>query len=287
MRVIESPIELAPCHGCAFVPTMGALHEGHATLLRRAKATGLPVALSIFVNPTQFGPAEDLAKYPRSVDADLEIARHEGVDFTFIPAVPTIYPEGIVAAHALAGQAPLPLVATAPGLEDRCRPGHFAGVQLVVARLFDMIQPSIAFFGEKDWQQLKLVEAMVRIAHTTAPTRWPGLSIAGIETIREHDGLALSSRNRYLESENRASALRIIRAIKHCSAAATPAAAEELMRESLTTNEFTIDYAVVRDSETLIPIERFNRSARALVAIRLSWSGGFVRLIDNAAVGNS
>jgi pantoate--beta-alanine ligase len=280
LRVVHTPQELHEWSGCAFVPTMGALHEGHATLLRRAKTTGRPVCLSIFVNPTQFGPKEDLSRYPRTLDADLAIAEREGVAVAYVPDGATIYPEGVDAANRLAATLPLPDVATTPELEDYHRPGHFAGVQLVVARLFDAVRPSFAVFGEKDWQQLKLVEAMV----AAAPSRWPGLSILPHATVREPDGLALSSRNRYLRPEDREQARGIPRALQLAHTAQRPATAERLMRETLEGHGFEVDYAVVRDAQTLLPITGFEQPARALIAARLVWQGGGVRLIDNAAM---
>lgn len=280
MPVVTEPAALAPFHGCAFVPTMGALHDGHLALVERAKQAGLPVCVSIFVNPTQFGPNEDLAKYPRTLDADLERCVRAGVAVAYVPTVAAIYPEGIEAANALATTLPLPAVATAPGLEDRCRPGHFAGVQLVVGRLFDHVRPRLACFGEKDWQQLKLVEAMVR----SEPQRWPGLAIVPGPTLRESDGLAMSSRNRYLRAEDRERALGIRRALQIAHSAQRPATAERLMRETLADHGFEIDYAVVREPETLLPVEDLARPTRALIAARLAWPGGGVRLLDNAAM---
>lgn len=287
VTVVRTPEELRPYAGCAFVPTMGALHDGHASLLRRARATGLPVCLSVFVNPTQFGPNEDLARYPRTLDADLALAAAEGTTVAYVPTVDAIYPEGIEAANRLAATLPLPEVATRPGLEDRCRPGHFAGVQLVVARLFDAVRPRTAVFGEKDWQQLKLVEAMVR----SEPDRWPGLTIVPSATIREPDGLARSSRNRYLRPADREQARGVPRALQLAHSAQRPATAERLMAETLEAHGFRVEYAVVRDAETLLPVEGFDRPTRALIAARLPQpaqgdqpAGAGVRLIDNAAM---
>ncbi|MFO0828211.1 MAG: pantoate--beta-alanine ligase [Phycisphaerales bacterium] len=282
MRLVEDPEDLSPSTGCAFVPTMGALHEGHAALIRHAKATGLPVVVSVFVNPTQFGANEDLDKYPRTLDADMAIAEANGASIVFVPSLHRVYPEGTAAATDLAARVPLPDVATRPGLEDRCRPGHFAGVQLVVARLFDMVRPSIAVFGEKDWQQLKLVEAMVRIAHGSTPNRWPSLRIAAHPTVRERDGLALSSRNRYMPAEWRERSLGIARALQVAHTAQRPSTAEEQMLATLKAHDFTVDYAVVRDAETLMPVTGLETRTRALIAARLTWPGGGVRLIDNA-----
>ncbi|MDZ4752977.1 MAG: pantoate--beta-alanine ligase, partial [Phycisphaerae bacterium] len=289
VQLIHDPAELDCAHGCAFVPTMGALHEGHASLLRRARATGRPVCVSIFVNPTQFAPSEDLDRYPRTLDADLTLAEAERVAFAFVPASSTVYPEGIAAANVAAASVSLPPVATQPRLEDLCRPGHLAGVQLVVSRLFDLVRPAVAVFGEKDWQQLALVQAFVAHARTADPDRWPGLAILPHATVREHDGLALSSRNRYLPDELRLQALGIPKALQIAHSAQRPSTAERLMRETLEAHGFEIEYAVVRDSETLLPVEDFGSPTRALIAARLSWpagaggvAGGSVRLIDNA-----
>jgi pantoate--beta-alanine ligase len=284
LRIARTSDELVGVAGCAFVPTMGALHEGHAALLRRARASGLDVCLSIFVNPTQFGPSEDLARYPRTLEADLAIAAAEGVAVAFVPDADTIYPKGLDAAQRAAAALPLPAVARDPGLEDRCRPGHFAGVQLVVARLFDLVRPRVAVFGEKDWQQLKLVEAMVATAAAAEPRRWGQLEIVPHPTLREPDGLARSSRNRYLRPEDREQALGIPRALQVAHTAQRPATAERLMRETLEAHGFEIDYAVVRDAASLMPVAGFEAPTRALIAARLSWPGGGVRLIDNAAM---
>lgn len=284
MQVLERAADLAAIGGSAFVPTMGALHDGHASLLRRARETGLPVTLSIFVNPTQFGPNEDFSRYPRTLESDLAIARAEGVSAVFLPDVATLYPEGLEAANRLAEAIPLPPVANEPGLEDRCRPGHFSGVQLVVARLFDLVRPRVSVFGEKDWQQLKLVEAMVR----REPDRWPGLEIVPHPTRREPDGLAMSSRNRYLRPEDRKRAIGVPRALQAAHAAQRVATAERLLRETLEAHGFEVEYAVVRDSETLMPVADFGGPTRALVAARLRWTENGeqrgVRLIDNAAM---
>ncbi len=282
-----------PTHSrCGFVPTMGALHEGHLELIRRAVTLGsrpsalgsettalsrqptadsrLPVVVSIFVNPTQFGPGEDFQKYPRTLEADVEAAELAGADIVFVPpGDKTIYPPDV--------EIPvpeLPGVATQPGLEDAHRPGHFAGVCQVVARLFDLVKPAFAVFGEKDYQQLLVIKAMVR----QEGTRWPGLEIIAHPTLRDADGLALSSRNRFLSASQRERALAIPRALEAASAAATPAHAESIMRDALVAGGLTqIDYAVVRDARTLMPIEVFDQPARALIAARVD----DVRLIDN------
>jgi len=260
----------------AFVPTMGALHEGHLTLIRRAKslAGSAPVIVSIFVNPTQFGPSEDFAKYPRMLEKDVELAMGAGADVIFAPDVATMYPPG-----ESIKTPPLPEVSTTPKLEDAFRPTHFAGVCQVVARLFDLVKPRWAVFGEKDWQQLQVITAMV---HQQQP-RWEELKIVPHPTVRERDGLAMSSRNAYLSAPQRTQALALWRAMSEAKQEKTPAQAELVMQTVLEESGFMIDYAVVRDAATLMPIDRYDRPARALIAARLP----NVRLIDNAPMGGA
>lgn len=268
MEVVRTAEALRPFWGGSFVPTMGALHAGHAALIRRAAEAGGPVVVSVFVNPTQFGPTEDFSRYPRTLDADIEVALEAGADVVFAPESDVIYPPGVAI-----DTPPLPSVATEPGLEDAHRPGHFTGVCQVVSRLFDLARPNYAIFGEKDFQQLRVIEAMVA-AHEM---RWPGLLILAHPTVREPDGLALSSRNRYLRPEQRDRALGLSRALRVAHAAQRPETAETLMRETLEAHGLTIDYADVRDARTLLPVDSLEQPARALIAARLDE----VRLIDN------
>lgn len=274
MLVVHLPQELRAFAHAAFVPTMGALHEGHAALVRRAREVvgrDGSVVVSVFVNPTQFAPGEDFAKYPRTLEHDVALAAAAGADALFAPTVETVYPPG-----APASLSPrLPPVATEPRLEDAHRPSHFAGVCQVVARLFDLVMPSAAIFGEKDFQQLRVIESMV----THERGRWPSLRIVAHPTVREPDGLAMSSRNRYLRVEQREQALGLSRALQ-VAAAPRPATAEARMRATLEGVGLSIDYAVVRDAKTLMPVDTFERPTRALIAARL----GLVRLIDNAAM---
>jgi pantoate--beta-alanine ligase len=198
LTVHRSPAEIAPVtralraagRKVALVPTMGALHDGHRELIRHARrAPGAVVpAVSIFVNPLQFGPGEDLERYPRPLEADLEACREEGVELVFLPGVQDMYPDG-----ADTTVVPGPI---GDRLEGAVRPGHFAGVLTVVAKLFHIVAPDLAFFGEKDYQQLVLVKKMVR------DLDFP-LSVVGVPTVREPDGLALSSRNAYLSADDR------------------------------------------------------------------------------------
>ncbi|MCX5652509.1 MAG: pantoate--beta-alanine ligase [Planctomycetota bacterium] len=276
MRIVDDPKDLsAPdlC-GCGFVPTMGALHEGHGSLVRRASADGRPIVVSIFVNPTQFGPSEDYARYPRTLDSDCALLEPLGVAAVFVPSVEAIYPRGLEAARTEAAATQLPEVATRPQLEDACRPTHFGGVALVVGRLFDLVRPGRAYFGEKDYQQLRLIEDMVAADRG----RYGSLEIVPCPTIRERDGLAMSSRNRYLAPEHRDAALALSRALQIAHSAQRVATAERLMRDTLDAHGLETEYAVVRDARTLMPVTGFERPTRALIAVRL----GSTRLIDNA-----
>jgi pantoate--beta-alanine ligase len=252
----------------ALVPTMGALHEGHRELMRHARRIpGAGVtAVSIFVNPLQFGPNEDLARYPRPLEADLAACREEGVELVFRPGVADMYPEGADTAVT-----PGPL---GTQLEGAVRPGHFAGVLTVVSKLFHIVGPDVAFFGEKDYQQLVLIKKMVR------DLDFP-LSIAGVPIVREPDGLALSSRNVYLSAPERRQALALSRAVRAGAEAAAHgpdavlAAARAVLAEE---PEVAVDYLELRapDLNPAPPVGY----ARLLVAARV----GATRLIDNIAV---
>jgi pantoate--beta-alanine ligase len=286
MRIIEDPAELSSLslRRCGFVPTMGALHEGHGSLVRRAAEGGRPVVVSIFVNPTQFGPKEDYARYPRTLDSDCALLEPLGVAAVFVPSVEAIYPRGLEAARVESAALALPDVATMPGLEDSCRPGHLAGVALVVGRLFDLVGASAAYFGEKDFQQLRLVEDMVEGRVEADRARFGGLKIVRCATIREKDGLAMSSRNRYLSAEERIAALALSRALQLARAAERVKDAEAAMHEVLVSCGLETEYAVVRDARTLMPVDESTtalvRPTRALIAARL----GHTRLIDNASM---
>jgi pantoate--beta-alanine ligase len=252
----------------ALVPTMGALHEGHRELMRHARRIpGAGVtAVSIFVNPLQFGPNEDLARYPRPLDADLAACREEGVELVFLPGVADMYPEGadtVVSPGALGAE-----------LGGAVRPGHFAGVLTVVSKLFHIVGPDVAFFGEKDYQQLILIRKMVRDLH------FP-LSIAGVPIVREADGLALSSRNVYLSPEERRRALVLSRALRAGAGVSAhgPDAVLATAREVLDEEpEVAVDYLQLRGPD-LGPTPAGGQ-ARLLVAARV----GATRLIDNIAV---
>ncbi|MBI1375414.1 MAG: pantoate--beta-alanine ligase [Phycisphaera sp.] len=256
----------------ACVPTMGALHDGHMSLVRRAAELADHVAVTIFVNPTQFGPNEDLARYPRPIERDLELCRAAGVGLVFNPTVTDVYPP-----HELDVTVDVPALTTI--LEGAHRPGHFVGVCRVVAKLLSIIQPDVACFGRKDYQQLKVIEAMV--AGLCLPVR-----VEACDTIREPDGLAMSSRNVYLDDDARLRGLSIYRALSDAKLAAdddgmTPSMIESAMRDTLAAAGMDIDYAVVRHVDTLAELAQLDSPAVALIAARV----GGVRLIDNMVVG--
>ena len=231
----------------ALVPTMGALHAGHLALVARAKDLASHVVASIFVNPTQFGPNEDLSRYPRDIDGDRRKLAAAGCDLAFIPAVAEMYPEGAV---ARIDPGPLGTV-----LEGQFRPGHFAGVATVVAKLLLQAAPDVAVFGEKDFQQLLVIRRVVR--DLDIPVR-----IESVPTVRESDGLALSSRNAYLSADERARAPLLHRTLREVARGFAK-----------------VDYLAVRDAETLEP-PRPSRPVRVLAA---AWLGR-TRLIDNFAL---
>jgi len=267
----------------ALVPTMGALHTGHEALIRCAAGLAhgrAEVIVSIFVNPAQFGPSDDFERYPRPLEADCERAAAAGAGILFAPDASTMYPAGVDRVAGAFTMPALPAVATQPQLEDAHRPGHFAGVCKVVARLFDLVHPRWAVFGEKDFQQLLVVESMVR----EACRRWGRLEIVSHETVREADGLAMSSRNGYLRPGEREHALGLKRALDIAKAAAREgrdvAAIEAAMRTELERHDLAIDYAAVRHSASLLPCNSPCEPRRALIAAR----SGNVRLIDNAAI---
>ncbi len=271
MKTLTTIASLIPWHGCTFVPTMGALHEGHLALIRQGARLGKPVVVSIYVNPTQFAPHEDFAAYPRQLEQDLDAAAAAGASAAFVPASDLIYPPDT------ASTVPdLPAVATEPKLEDADRPHFFSGVCTVVSRLFDLVQPAHAIFGEKDWQQLQVIRAMV----AAEPARFP-LQVHAGRTIREPDGLALSSRNAYLSPTDRQRATALSRALADARAADGLEAAEAAMLDRLQQASMLVDYAVVRDAATLLPpADGYASPLRALIAARLD----SVRLIDNGPV---
>jgi pantoate--beta-alanine ligase len=251
-----------------FVPTMGALHEGHLSLVRAAKASCEVVAASIFVNPTQFGATEDLAKYPRTFERDRELLEREGVELVFAPSVEEMYPAGATTWVTVEG--------LSDRLDGRSRPGHFRGVTTVVAKLFHIVEPDAAFFGQKDAAQVAIVRRMVR------DLNFP-VGIVACPIVREADGLAMSSRNAYLDLAQRKQALVLHRALMRvkklwesgegCAENLIAAGLEEVAREE----SVRLDYFEIVDAENLCRVEKVGSGALVAVA-------GFVgttRLIDN------
>ena len=260
-RAVERPLGL--------VPTMGALHEGHLALVRQARQENRAVTATIFVNPTQFGPEEDLQQYPRDLERDLDLLRAEGVDLVYTPGVEEVYPPGFDSWVEVRG--------LGDRLEGSHRPGHFRGVATVVAKLFNLIQPDRAYFGQKDGQQTAIVRKMVKDLDL-------GLDIVVVPTVRDPDGLALSSRNVYLTPEQRRAAPVIYRAL--CAASdlwgdgvrdgdrLRSEVLAMLQQEPLLDG---IDYVSVADAETLEELDWVQGRAMVSVAARL----GHTRLIDN------
>jgi len=273
MRRIASPAELRAALGMpsgrrALVPTMGCLHDGHMRLIEAARTMADQVVVSIYVNPLQFGPNEDFARYPRTFEDDCARCEAAGVDVLFHPV--SLY-------DADGPRISLAVDAMADVLCGASRPGHFAGVLTVVNILFNLVQPTHAIFGEKDWQQLTLIRRMVRDLHMPQ-------TIVGIPTVREADGLAMSSRNRYLDTAARARAAALPAALKRMSQAAADgerdaARLRALGLEVLQAQDITPEYLDIRHADTLAPLSRLapDIPARAFVAARV----GQARLIDN------
>lgn len=273
MKLIESPSELraalSDAASVGLVPTMGYLHDGHASLIRRARAENDLVVVSVFVNPLQFGRGEDLGRYPRDLPRDQRVAEDAGADALFTPSVDTMYPAGFATRVEVSGPG--------DGFEGASRPGHFSGVATVVLKLLNLVRPTRAYFGEKDWQQLAVVRRVTTDLNV-------GVDIVACPTMREASGLALSSRNAYFTPEQRDRASVVSRALRAAqkafrkgerrSAAILDAARLVLLSE----REFTLDYLALVDDH-LGEFERVKNpaSARLLVAGRLFG----VRLIDN------
>ena len=256
----------------ALVPTMGALHEGHLTLVRRAKELAGLVAVSIFVNPRQFGPNEDLDAYPRQMERDTALLEAEGVDLLWAPDVGAMYPEGYATNIGVSG--------VSAGLCGADRPGHFDGVATVVCKLFNQVRPDIALFGEKDWQQLAVIRRMARDLDLTQPHVD---DIVGVPIVREEDGLAMSSRNAYLSAGQRQAAGRLNIAMREAIArlgSDDAAAVMADLRAAIIAAGFdSVDYAELRDADSIELLYAPNGNARLFVAARI----GGTRLIDNMA----
>ncbi len=256
------------------VPTMGALHEGHMSLVRRSVATCDVTIATIFVNPTQFGPQEDFSRYPRTLPADMTALAHAGADLVFVPSADTVY------GSAFSTYVDPPAVSQL--WEGQCRPGHFRGVATVVLKLFHLIPAEVAFFGQKDYQQTRVIQDMVRDLDVD-------IRIDVCATVREADGLALSSRNRYLSAEERARALGLFQALeavsnRFCQGEQNAALLTELMTGTLRKSGISrIDYAVLVNPHTLASVEEASADTVALIAAYV----GTTRLIDNRRLGPS
>lgn len=254
-----------------FVPTMGALHEGHLSLVRAAKHRCRSVVVSIFVNPAQFGPNEDFSRYPRTLEKDSEQLAREGVDILFAPSAAEMYE-------------PSPAVwVDVEGLsernEGRVRPGHFRGVTTVVAKLFNIVQPDVAFFGQKDAAQLAVIRRMVR------ELRYP-VEVVGCPIVRETDGLAMSSRNVYLSLDERKQAVVLSRALRAAEEAFRRGATDAntiatTVRQELSSQPISVDYVEVLDPATLLPVDEIKAPTLLAIAARV----GSTRLLDNVVLG--
>lgn len=260
--------------GVAFVPTMGSLHEGHLSLVDAAKARGGMVVLSIFVNPLQFGPGEDYEAYPRQEAADARLAEGRGVDLLFVPALAEVYPEGELGVRVV----PKKLADRLCGLS---RPGHFEGVLTVVAKLFGMVGPDVAVFGQKDWQQVTLIRRMVR------DLDMPVEIVVG-PIVREEDGLAMSSRNAYLTAPQRERALTLSRGLSAAREAFESGVtdAERIKartRGTMRGSDVEPEYVELVDADTLDPLQEAVPGAVLAIAARV----GETRLIDNLILGSS
>ena len=280
MKVVETCAEMAALcrevdRPLGLVPTMGALHEGHLSLVRQARADNETMAASIFVNPTQFGPNEDLARYPRSLERDLELLEAEGTDLVFVPPPDEVYPAGF--------DTWVEPGAVAEGMEGAARPAHFRGVATVVAKLFTITRPDRAYFGQKDGQQVAVIRKMNADLNL-------GVNIVTMPTVREPDGLALSSRNAYLTADEREAAPAVYRAL--CAAEDVwrrgegdagriqRAAHNILSREPLID---AVDYVSIVDADTMRPLTTTHEGRPVMIAVAVRL--GTVRLIDNVVLG--
>jgi len=255
-----------------FVPTMGFLHEGHLSLVRQARSENLSVVVSIFVNPTQFGPREDFSRYPRDLERDLALLEKDGADIVFMPPVAEMYPPGFNSWVEVAG--------VTGRLEGAVRPGHFRGVTTVVAKLFNIVQPNRAYFGQKDAQQAIVIKKMVADLDMN-------LEVITLPTVREPDGLAMSSRNTYLSPEERRAALVLYRALTLAQQlwAQGEKDAEKLRQEMLTLIQkqplAKVDYVSIANNETLEELDTVTPPALVSMAVTI----GKTRLIDNMVLG--
>ena len=279
MRLLHSVAEMASARSAAerplgLVPTMGALHEGHLSLVRRARSDNATLVVTIFVNPTQFGPGEDLAAYPRDPARDLALLEAEGTDVVFMPPPEEVYPPGF--------DTWVSVERTAAPLEGESRPGHFRGVATVVCKLFNIVRPDRAYFGQKDAQQLQVIRRMNADLNL-------GVELMAMPTVREPDGLAMSSRNAYLTPEQRSAAAVLYAALRaaqelYDTGERQAAALREAMQRTLAAEPLASpDYVSVADPDTLAELELIEGAALASLAVRI----GSTRLIDNVKLGEA
>jgi pantoate--beta-alanine ligase len=273
--ICHNPSQLPSLNGViGFVPTMGALHEGHISLVKMAKSQCDHVVVSIFVNPTQFGKNEDFSRYPRPLEQDKALLEKEGVDVLFLPDSDAIYPEGTQNATTIH------VPQLGKQLCGKSRPGHFDGVTGVVSRLFGSVRPHKAFFGEKDFQQLAIIKKMTR-------DLFLNVEVIGCPIVREPDGLAMSSRNRYLTPTERAAAPQLFKVLNRFRSLSQehptktiPWLKKEALKPLLETSSLSLDYFKIHDENTLTPCRTINLHSRAFIAAYL----GKTRLIDNIAI---
>ena len=279
MRLLHSVAEMAAARSAAerplgLAPTMGALHEGHLSLVRRARSDNATLVVTIFVNPTQFGPGEDLAAYPRDPARDLALLEAEGADVVFMPPPEEVYPSGF--------DTWVSVERTAAPLEGESRPGHFRGVATVVCKLFNIVRPDRAYFGQKDAQQLQVIRRMNADLNL-------GVELVAMPTVREPDGLAMSSRNAYLTPEQRSAAPVLYAALRaarelYDTGERQAAALRETMQRTLAAEPLASpDYVSVADPDTLAELERIEGAALASLAVHV----GSTRLIDNVTLGEA
>jgi pantoate--beta-alanine ligase len=279
MKIVDKPSEIyslvasSKCNGerVGLVPTMGALHAGHLSLVDEAKRHCDIAIATIFVNPTQFGPNEDFSKYPRTLDSDLEKLERAKCDWVFVPSTTQMYPEG------LSTYLEPPTVAT--HWEGEIRPGHFRGVTTIVLKLFHLIPADMAFFGRKDYQQVAVLKAMVRDLNVP-------IELIACDTVREQDGLAMSSRNRYLSTTDRGRAVGLWNALQHVQSLVRGGCHDverlelEMRKALLAAPVDRIDYAAIVDGVTMEPLSQVSPGAVAIIAVRI----GTTRLIDNLSL---
>lgn len=279
MKVFEKAAELnlflalerAKGKSVGFVPTMGALHNGHISLINKAKQENEVVVASVFVNPTQFNNPDDLKKYPRTIEADKALLEKNGCDALFFPSVAEIYPEKDNTVFVLGGLDTL--------MEGKFRPGHFNGVAMVVKRLFEIVQPNNAYFGEKDFQQLAIIRYMVKAERLR-------VNVIGCPTLRENSGLAMSSRNMRLTEEEKVEAAAIYKAMIEANENAktfSPQKVKELFERNINQNPvFKFEYFEIVDAETLLPVNEWDPQRKAIGCVAI-WIRD-VRLIDNLLI---